>query len=226
MKSSLRQRHAELCREIERHNKAYYVEAAPLISDYEYDQLYKELVELEAAHPELVTPDSPTQRVGASALSEFKPYRHQPPMQSLDNVYSVAELGEFFRRVEKLLPHEKVEYVVEPKIDGVAVSLRYEDGLLAAGGTRGDGVEGDDVTLNLRTLKPLSLQLREAPKKLEIRGEVFFGWKEFEKLNQQRTEEGEPLFANPRNAAAGTLKTLDSREVKKKAVADCFVCCG
>lgn len=216
MKSILEQRHTELCREIERHNKAYYVEAAPLISDYEYDQLYQQLVELETAHPELVTPDSPTQRVGAAVLSEFQPYRHHPPMQSLDNVYSVAELEEFFKRVEKLLPKEKVEYVVEPKIDGVAISLRYEDGVLTAGGTRGDGVEGDDVTLNLRTLKQLSLKLEDAPKKMEIRGEVFFGWKEFEELNQQRTEACEPLFANPRNAAAGTLKMLDSREVKKR----------
>lgn len=210
------QRHAELVSEIEKHNRAYYIDNASVISDYEYDMLYKELVDLEKKHPELIASYSPTQRVGAAPLGEFKTYRHHPPMQSLDNVYSEEELMDFFKRLQKLLPGEKIEYVVEPKIDGVAVSLRYENGIFVAGGTRGDGAEGDDITLNLKTLKQLPLRLAHGPQFLEARGEVFLSFSGFRHMNLQREETGEPLFANPRNAAAGTLKLLDSREVAKR----------
>ncbi|MFZ5806596.1 MAG: NAD-dependent DNA ligase LigA [Verrucomicrobiota bacterium] len=210
------EQHAQWIKEIEKHNRAYYVDNQPVISDFEYDQLYKQLIDLEKDHPELVTPYSPTQRVGAAPLGEFGIYRHSPPMQSLDNVYSEVELLEFFKRVEKQLVEKKVEYVVEPKIDGVAISLKYENGCFIAGGTRGDGSEGDEVTLNLRTLKQLPLRLFEAPKKLEVRGEVFLSFQGFERMNQIRMDMGEPLFANPRNAAAGTLKLLDPREVAKR----------
>src|SRR5687768_12407235 len=172
-----RKRHAELAEQIRAHDHAYYVEAAPKISDREYDRLYTELRELEAQFPDLVGPDSPTQRVGGTPLKEFKPVQHLVPMMSLDNTYSEAEVRQFIARVERLLPRQRLEWVVEPKVDGVAVSLRYENGKLTIGATRGDGTTGDDITSNLRTIRslPLTLGGRAAdwPKLLEVRGEVY-----------------------------------------------------
>src|SRR5687767_5674468 len=146
-------RHAELAAEIREHDYAYYIQAKPRINDRDYDRLYQELRELEAAFPDLMTPDSPTQRVGGAPLKEFKPVAHLLPMMSLDNTYSEAEVRQFIARVERLAPGQQLEWVVEPKVDGVAVSLRYENGLLTVGATRGDGATGDDITVNLRTIK-------------------------------------------------------------------------
>src|SRR5688572_14146685 len=169
-------RYAELADQIRAHDHAYYVEAAPRISDREYDRLYTELRELEAQFPDLAGPDSPTQRVGGAPLKEFKPVPHLLPMMSLDNTYSEAEVRQFIARVERLVPGEELDWVVEPKVDGVAVSLRYEKGLLTVGATRGDGTTGDDITPNLRTIKSLPLNLcarmKDCPKILEVRGEV------------------------------------------------------
>lgn len=212
-------RHAKLVEEIRRHDYAYYVQARPLISDQEYDRLYRELVDLEKQFPELVTPDSPTQRVGGQPLSEFKPSPHLAPMLSLDNTYSQAELRDFVERVQRLLPGERLDWVVEPKVDGVAINLRYQDGLLAVGATRGDGTTGDDITANLKTIRSLPLRLRpvrDLPRLLEVRGEVYMTREGFAQLNAERAAAGEELFANPRNAAAGSLKQLDPRIVAKR----------
>ena len=213
-------RHAQLVRDIRRYDHAYYVEAKPLISDREYDRLYRELVELERQFPQLVTPDSPTQRVSEKPMEGFRPVRHAVPMLSLDNTYSQEELREFVRRVQRLLPGEKLEWVVEPKVDGVAVSLRYEDGLLVVGATRGDGTTGDDITANLKTIRSVPLRLacrpEAAPAVLEVRGEVYMTRAGFEKLNAERAAAGEELFANPRNAAAGSLKQLDPKIVARR----------
>jgi len=219
--NSVRQKVEQLRREINRHNYLYYVQNNPEISDYEYDMLYKELEELEKKHPGLITPDSPTQRVGGQPVEGFRSVRHEIPMLSIDNTYSADELKEFDRRTKKLLPGEKIDYVVELKIDGVAVSLRYENGRLTQGATRGDGVTGDDITLNLRTIKEIPLILIEpkeipVPRVLEARGEVYLPRREFERLNKERKKSGEALFANPRNAAAGALKLLDPRITAKR----------
>src|SRR5579871_3579652 len=213
------QRHRALAEEIRRHDRAYYEEAAPTISDQEYDKLYRELLDLEAAHPELATPDSPSQRVGGAPLPHFTTVAHAQPMQSLDNTYSATELEEFVDRVQRTLEGQKLSFVVEPKVDGVAVSLRYERGTLVQGLTRGDGQRGDDITVNLRTIRSLPLFLETRAEVLEVRGEVYYPRIAFEKLNQQRAAAGEPTFANPRNAAAGTLKQLDSRLVAKRPLA-------
>jgi DNA ligase (NAD+) len=210
-------RHNQLADEIRRHDHAYYVVAQPTISDQEYDRLYHELVDLETRFPALTTPDSPTQRVGGQPLKEFKPVRHSLPMTSLDNTYSQEELREFFSRVQRLLPHEKLDWIVEPKIDGLAISLRYENGVLACGATRGDGTTGDDITANLRTIRSIPTHLRRpAPAVLEVRGEVYLTKAGFEKLNAERKAAGEEPFANPRNAAAGSLKQLDPRVVARR----------
>ena len=204
------QRIAALREEIEEHNRRYYEEAAPSISDRDYDRLYRELVELEGRHPELVSPDSPTQRVGGKPLQAFSQVAHRVPMLSLDNTYSEEEIGAFYRRIEKLLPNEKVPVVVEPKVDGVAVSLLYEKGRLKYAATRGDGTKGDDITQNIRTIRSLPKQLKgDAPAVFEVRGEVFMTKAGFAKLNAERNEAGLPVFANPRNSAAGSLKQLD-----------------
>ena len=218
MSRSAAQRIATLRREIERHDHAYYVLGEPEISDREYDRLYRELQDLEAAHPDLDDPDSPTHRVARGLLPGFKTVLHSAPMLSLDNTYSLEELGEFDARVRKLLGSERPAYVVEPKVDGVAVHLRYEEGRFAQGLTRGDGEKGDDITANLRTIRsvPLHLRGREAPEVVEARGEVFMETKAFDRLNQRREEAGEKTFMNPRNATAGTLKTLDPSEVAKR----------
>jgi DNA ligase (NAD+) len=225
MTNEAKNRHQQLVEEIRRHDHAYYVLAQPSISDQAYDRLYHELLDLEAKHPELATPDSPTQRVGGKPLKEFKPVRHLQPMTSLDNTYSQADLCEFVNRVQRLLPQETLEWVVEPKIDGLAINLRYESGVFICGATRGDGTTGDDITPNLRTIRSLPSRLRSAtggggasgwPTLLEVRGEVYLTRTGFEKLNAERKAAGQELFANPRNAAAGSLKQLDPRIVAKR----------
>ncbi len=212
-KGDVRKRIEKLRAEIRRHNRKYYVEDSPEISDAEYDALMRELVELEAAHPELVTPDSPTQRVGAEPVSALKKVTYAFPMRSLDNTYSRDELRAFDARVRKGLDTtEPVEYEVEPKVDGAAVGLRYEHGRLALGYTRGDGRTGEDVTHNLRTIPSVPLVLTgKAVPFLEVRGEVYMSRAEFERVNEAQLRDGLQPFANPRNTAAGTLKLLDPR---------------
>ncbi|MDM7321927.1 MAG: NAD-dependent DNA ligase LigA [Gammaproteobacteria bacterium] len=211
---SLRQRHLELRREIARHDHAYYVLNAPIIPDAEYDRMMRELREIEAAHPEWVTPDSPSQRVGGAPQAGFAEVRHAVPMLSLDNAMGDDELADFDRRVrERLGTSHAVEYNAEPKIDGLAISLRYEDGLLVRAATRGDGERGEDVTANVRTVHAIPLRLMGEgwPKVLEVRGEVYMPRQGFAALNARLEQAGEKTFANPRNAAAGSLRQLDPR---------------
>ncbi|MBK8000500.1 MAG: NAD-dependent DNA ligase LigA [Verrucomicrobia bacterium] len=212
-------RHAQLADEIRQHDHSYYVEARPVISDFEYDKLNRELIDLEREFPDLVTPDSPSQRVGGKPLSEFKSSQHLAPMMSLDNTYSQEEVRAFVERVQKILPNETLEWVVEPKVDGVAINLRYENGVFTVGATRGDGTHGDDITVNLKTIRGIPLKLKAAqglPAVMEVRGEVYFTKAEFDRINAERASAGEELFANPRNTAAGTLKQLDSGLVAKR----------
>jgi len=209
-----RQRAAELRQEINHHNYRYYVLDSPLISDAQYDKLLRELQELEAKYPDLKTPDSPTQRVGAAPSQEFGEVRHSIPMTSMDNAFSDEEVGEWDRRVHKGLETESdVAYTAEPKFDGTSISLRYEKGVLVQAGTRGDGETGEDVTVNVRTIKtvPLHLQGKGWPDVLEVRGEVVIPKKDFERLNAEQLKQGGKIFANPRNAAAGSLRQLDPR---------------
>ena len=217
-----------LRREIERHNHHYYVLDDPEISDAEYDALFRRLQELEAAHPALRTPDSPTQRVGAAPLAEFAAVRHRQAMLSLQNVTTPEEMAAFDERARKFLGRERIEYVAEPKVDGVAVELVYEQGALAVGSTRGDGMVGENVTPNIRTIRSVPLRLRSeagaAPALLEVRGEVFLPLEPFRKLNREREEAGQPVFANPRNAAAGSLKQLDPSITAARPLD--FVCHG
>jgi len=218
-------------RVIRHHDYKYYVENQPEISDYDYDQLMHRLQELEQAHPQLVTPDSPTQRVGGEPLEAFPQVRHEIPMLSIDNTYSYDELRDFDERVTRWLDGEPHRYVAEPKIDGVGVSLRYEDGVLVQGATRGDGQVGDDITANLKTVRGVPLRLHEArglpiPAVLEARGEVFMSIPEFRRLNEERERAGEPLFANPRNATAGSLKLLDPRVVRDRRLSIFFYAIG
>ena len=214
---------AQLREEIQEHNRRYYEEAAPSIGDRDYDRLYKELVDLETQFPQLKAPDSPTQRVGGKPLKAFTQITHRIPMLSLDNTYSEEEVADFYARITKLLPNEKIPVVIEPKVDGVAVSLLYENGKLRHAATRGDGTVGDDITQNIKTIGSVPERLRgEAPKILEMRGEVFMDKKGFEKLNVERAEAGLPVFANPRNAAAGSLKQLDPAIVAKRPLGVVF----
>ncbi|MBY0269514.1 MAG: NAD-dependent DNA ligase LigA [Burkholderiales bacterium] len=210
---ALRERVARLRREIEQHNHRYYVLDAPSVDDAEYDRLFRELQALEAAHPELITADSPTQRVGAAPLAEFAPAPHRQPMLSLNNAFSAEEVEAFDRRVRETLGQEQVEYAVEPKFDGLAISLIYENGRFVRGATRGDGYTGEDVTVNLRTIRsiPLRLAQKPAPPLLEVRGEVLMLRADFERLNRQQQAQDGKLFVNPRNAAAGSLRQLDPR---------------
>jgi len=202
-----------LRREIERHNYLYYVLDRPEISDAEYDRLFRQLIELEEEHPELVTPDSPTQRVGAPPADGFAPVPHSVPMLSLANAFDEDELRDFDRRVCELLGADRVRYVAEPKLDGLSVELVYRDGRFSRGSTRGDGRIGEDVTANLRTIRSIPLRLcsegGEIPSLLEVRGEVYIEKEDFRSLNEERIEEGLPPFANPRNLAAGSLRQLD-----------------
>jgi len=203
--------------EIERHNHLYYIEATPEISDRDYDSLLKRLEELEKENPEFITPNSPTQRVGGKPLNGFQNVRHTVPMISLANTYNKEELIEFDGRVQKRLGERPYSYVLEPKIDGVAISLRYEEGRLIRAVTRGDGTTGDDVTTNIRTIKSIPLRLStSAPGVLEVRGEVYMTRDGFIKLNKERQEAGLDAFANPRNACAGSLKQLDPSIVAKR----------
>jgi DNA ligase (NAD+) len=204
----------ELRDQIHYHNYRYYVLDSPVISDDEFDRLLRELERLEEDYPELITPDSPTQRVGAPPLEKFETVVHRQPMLSLENAFSEAEAREFDERLKRFLrTAAEFHYVVEPKMDGVAVELVYERGRLAVGSTRGDGVRGENVTQNLKTIHTIPLQALEdqapAPELLEVRGEVYMDIEEFKKYNEQRLAQGEPVFANPRNAAAGSLRQLD-----------------
>jgi DNA ligase (NAD+) len=221
--SNVSSRVRELRREIAHHDRLYYDKAAPEITDREYDGLLRELRDLEDAHPELRTPDSPTQRVAGRPLEGFQQVRHRVPMQSLDNTYSLEEADQFMARVEKLLPGIPLRWTIEPKVDGVALSLTYRDGLLELAATRGDGTTGDDVTQNIRTIRAIPLKLEgDAPDLLEVRGEVYLPKKKFAALNEEREKEGETLFANPRNAAAGSLKLLDSSVVARRGLSAVF----
>jgi DNA ligase (NAD+) len=209
--------------DIRYHEHRYYVLDNPEISDFEFDKLMRRLQELEARNPELVTPDSPTQRVGGQPAQEFPKVRHSVPMLSLDNTYSVDELKDFDRRVRELSGRSKVEYVGELKLDGLSMALTYEDGVLTHGVTRGDGVEGEDVTANVKTIRSVPLRIDPKrsevignPRRLEVRGEVIMPRKAFEQTNAQREAAGEPRFANPRNAAAGSMRQLDSRIVAQR----------
>ncbi len=185
-----------------------------IISDREYDRLYKQLVDLETQFPDLLTPDSPTQRVGGKPLQAFAQIQHRAPMLSLDNTYSEEEVVNFYKRITRLLPDEKIPVVIEPKVDGVAVSVMYEKGRLKYAATRGDGLVGDDITQNVKTIRSVPHQLRgDAPDIFEVRGEAYLDKAGFEKLNRERKAAGLPLFANPRNAAAGSLKHLDPKAV-------------
>ncbi|PYJ78003.1 MAG: DNA ligase (NAD(+)) LigA [Verrucomicrobia bacterium] len=213
----------ELRGEIRKHDRLYYEEAAPVINDREYDRLYRELVDLEKQFPDLVTPDSPTQRVGGKPLEAFAQIQHRVPMLSLDNTYSEGEVANFYKRITRLLPNEKIPVVIEPKVDGVAVSLLYENGRLRHAATRGDGFVGDDITQNIKTIRSIPERLRgAAPKLFEARGEVYMDKHGFEKLNEERRKAGLPLFANTRNAAAGSLKHLDPSIVAKRPLGIVF----
>ena len=200
----------ELRRKLNYYGKLYYVDDAPAISDYEYDMLMQQLKALEKEHPELITPDSPTQRIGGPALSKFEPVHHQVPLESLTDVFSVDELFAFGERMDSMLPGHH-SYTVEPKIDGLSMSLEYENGVFVRGATRGDGVTGEDVTENLRTVRSLPLRIGNAPERLIVRGEVYMSRAVFNELNAQREINGEKLLANPRNAAAGSVRQLDPK---------------
>ncbi|NGX54127.1 MAG: DNA ligase, partial [Chlamydiae bacterium] len=213
----------QLCAEIWEHNWHYYVENAPIISDREFDRLLAILVAIENDHPEWVFPGSPTQRVGEMVTGGFPVVRHKIPMLSLANTYSPDEVEEFLARMQKLLHKKEVLFETELKMDGIAVTVRYEDGILVRGVTRGNGREGDNITSNIRTIASLPLELRgNYPKVLEARGEVFMPKKVFEELNRQKQKAGDAPFANPRNAAGGSLKLLDPRQVAKRKLAVLF----
>ena len=200
----------KLREEIEYHNRLYYVDDAPVISDYDYDMLMVKLIKLEEEHPELVTPTSPTQRVGGKALSQFTPVHHQVPLESLSDVFSFDELRAFGERMDQALGSDR-QFCVEPKIDGLSMSLEYENGYFVRGATRGDGVTGEDVTENLRTVRSLPMHLADAPAHLIVRGEVYMSKAVFNELNAEREINGEALLANPRNAAAGSIRQLDPK---------------
>jgi len=203
--------------EIRDHDRRYYVDNQPKISDLEYDKLMERLKQLEAKHPELVTSDSPTQRVGGQAVAHLKPVEHRVPMLSIENTYSVEELRNYGRRVAKLLPGEEVAWVVELKIDGVAVAVTFEDGQLVQAATRGDGRTGDDITHNMRTVVDCPLSLRgKPPRVLEVRGEVYMTNSDLVRLNEEQAKRGEQLYANTRNCAAGAIRLLDPRQAAER----------
>jgi DNA ligase (NAD+) len=219
----VKRRIAELRETTNHHNYRYYVLDSPEISDAEYDELMKELRQLEAEHPELVTPGSPTQRIGAPPVEAFGIVEHPQPLLSLANAFSYEELAAWHKRVTNLLGGRQFDLVCEPKIDGLAVALTYVDGLLATGATRGDGYRGEDITQNLRTIRSIPLSVpREAPPRFEVRGEVYLPKAGFKKLNEERAKEGLSLFANPRNAAAGSVRQLDSSITARRPL-DIFI---
>lgn len=222
----IRKRAEQLRREIEYHNYRYYVLDSPVISDAQYDKLMRGLIELEERYPEIRTPDSPTQRIGAKPIDRFPVMKHTIPMLSLDDAFNEEEAREFDKRIKKILnmgDADKIEYICEPKMDGLAVEIIYENGVFLRGGTRGDGYEGEDVSNNLKTIKAIPLKLglikeedlpkdaikKDIPSILEVRGEVFMTKEEFKRINREREKSGEPLFANPRNSASGSLRQLD-----------------
>lgn len=206
----------QLRNELNEHNYNYYVLDNPTITDFEYDRMLRELENLEAAHPELITPDSPTQRVGGKALDSFQQVTHRVPLQSLQDVFSGEELMDFDRKVRE--DADQVQYLVEPKIDGLSVAVEYENGVFVRGATRGDGQVGEDVTENIRTIKSIPMKLENAPATLIVRGEVYMSRKTFERLNAERELRGEPLFANPRNAAAGSMRQLDPKVAASRSL--------
>jgi len=221
--NKVKQRIEELREVINHHNYRYYVLDSPEISDAEYDELMRELQQLEAEHPELVTPDSPTQRVGAPPVEAFGVVEHPQPLLSLTNAFSYEELAAWHKRVSKLLGGRQFDLVCEPKIDGLAIALTYVDGLLVTGATRGDGYRGENITQNLKTIRSIPLSVpKEAPPRFEVRGEVYLPKAGFKKLNEERAKEGLPLFANPRNAAAGSVRQLDSGITARRPL-DIFV---
>ncbi|HEX6852258.1 MAG TPA: NAD-dependent DNA ligase LigA [Candidatus Polarisedimenticolaceae bacterium] len=215
-------RRAELLRrEIARHRKLYYLDDAPAISDAEYDALERELLAIEARRPDLVTPDSPTRRVGGEAAETFAPFAHHTPLLSLDNAYGDDELSAWAERLERALGSAPRGFSVEPKVDGLSIAVHYRDGVLERGVTRGDGITGEDVTANVRTIRSIPLRLLEPVPRLEVRGEVYMPRSAFQALNRRREEEGQPTFANPRNAAAGAVRQKDSRITASRRL-DCF----
>lgn len=219
-----KQDYEKLCKEIWEHNKRYYIDNAPTISDQEFDALLNRLIAIESAHPEWIHASSPTQRVNEMPLTGFKTIAHKVPMMSLANTYNKEELEEFITRMHKLIGSTHVPFSCELKMDGVAISVLYENGIYTRGVTRGDGKKGDDVTANIKTISSLPLQLygKDVPEILEIRGEVYMTHDEFKKSNQQRAKSDEPLWANPRNAAAGSLKLLDTQEAAKRRLSIVF----
>lgn len=225
-KDSAAQQIDQLKQQLRYHNHRYYVLDDPEVPDVEYDRLFRELQKLEEQYPELLTTDSPTQRVGDRPLDKFDEVAHTIPMLSLGNVFSEDELNDFNQRVTQGLDVEQTEYCVEPKLDGLAISLRYEDGELVQGATRGDGATGENVTQNIRTIQavPLKLLGENYPKVLEVRGEVFMPKAGFEALNERQRENNEKSFANPRNAAAGSLRQLDPKIAATRPLS--FYCYG
>lgn len=218
-----RDAYLKLVEEVRRHDISYYIHGVPTITDYDYDMLYRQLLEQEKQHPEWVTPDSPSQKVGGHVLTAFSTIAHRVRMESLENIYAFEEekdkkLSKRIQTISKSLGNNKTEWTIEPKVDGLAVSLRYEEGRLIYAATRGDGQTGDDVTENIKTIKQLPLVLKNAPEVLELRGEVFMTFPTFRRINQLKEENGEEVFANPRNATAGTLKLLDSKEVARRTL--------
>ena len=217
--ANLQPRVEQLRKQLQEASYAYYVLDAPIMEDSVYDRLYRELQDLEQQHPELITPDSPTQRVGERPATQFTSVRHTIPLYSLENAFNEHELQEWHNRWRRIAPEvQDYEYVTELKIDGSAIALTYEDGVLVRGATRGDGVMGEEITQNIKTIRtiPLRLNLEHPPRQLEVRGEAFLPIQTFEQINQERQQAGEPLFANPRNAAAGTLRQYDSRVVAQR----------
>ena len=223
---SLQSEILKLREQLNQHSYRYYVLDDPEITDAEYDRLFRKLQALEEKNPELITPDSPTQRIGAAPVEEFETVTHTIPMVSLDNAFDDVELRDFDQRLRKLLELDEIEYTVEPKLDGTAVELVYENGLFTIGSTRGDGYTGENITLNLKTIKSVPLRLRESkikiPERLEVRGEVFYPVAAFKKLNEQRVKAGEPAFINPRNSASGSLRQLDPKLTAERPL-DIFV---
>ena len=216
----------ELKKEIEKHNYHYYVLDNPIVSDTEWDKLFKELETLESEYPNLIDINSPTQRVGAKPLDGFKTDKHRIPMLSLSNAMNNEELRSFNERIKKLLETKnQIEYMAEPKLDGIGVELIYQDGVFLKGLTRGDGFEGEDITQNIRTIKSVPLRLigKNFPGLLEVRGEVFIKKTDFKKLNENQINKGLQIFANPRNAAAGSLRQLDAKITAKRPLSiNCY----
>ena len=221
--AEIMERYKKLVETVNFHNHRYYVLDSPEIADAEYDGLMQELREIEADHPELASPESPTQRVGAGPSEQFAVVQHRVPMLSLANAFSGAALRAWHDRITRLVGREVRDFTIEPKIDGLAIMLRYDQGRFSVGATRGDGSQGEDITPNLRTVRTVPLTLNaEPPRHLEVRGEVYLSAKAFQKINDERAASGLPLFANPRNCAAGSVRQLDSRITAKRPL-DVFI---